>query len=630
MTNAMRTSPPRDPNDLMAEAKQAGHRGEQILAFDIAQKGLEHHPGHTGLQRQAIYALILSGATQEANRRFIEYGLASQRIHPDIAALEARLLKESAFTEDRVTNTKKLKQAALAYQRLFEQTQESYYGINAASLFCILGETDLAQELAQATLRLTQRPQAQGTDAHVQQLIIRAEAALLLTDETSTDRITTSGLDSPISALLSEWQNRTIPDLSTLTTLRKQWHRLRHVLGPRCDEVLNKLQPPTVLYYCGRTFTDAQQIPSAEELQAYLNHHKIGTAFGALSCGADILCAEAIINAGHPLHLILPFNGDIHRQMLPEPHTNQWRTRFDQCLNAARSITIINDTGELIDEPALDYAREQAMGRALLHAHLLDAQVRLLCLNDKQDANRETDTAPTSRENNTTHRLIKRWQALGLPCDELTLKNIKRDTQTHLPTTAPQPSERFSAAIIFGDIKGFSQIPESQLPAVLDEVLPRMAAVLERHSEHCRYRNTWGDGLFVVMNSANSAAQLCTQLHQTLDRLFNEPNNKDEVSQHPNQPRIALRLGVHFGPMLCRHDPLLGRENIFGNHVSRTARIEPVTPPGQTYVTDAFAARLQLEQESAFTTEYVGAIEAAKGHGSLPMYLLKATSQSDG
>ena len=32
-----------------------------------------------------------------------------------------------------------------------------------------------------------------------------------------------------------------------------------------------------------------------------------------------------------------------------------------------------------------------------------------------------------------------------------------------------------------------------------------------------------------------------------------------------------------------------------GSHVSRTARIEPVTPPGEVYVTEAFAAALELQ-----------------------------------
>ncbi len=38
-----------------------------------------------------------------------------------------------------------------------------------------------------------------------------------------------------------------------------------------------------------------------------------------------------------------------------------------------------------------------------------------------------------------------------------------------------------------------------------------------------------------------------------------------------------------------------------GSHVSRTARIEPVTPPEAVYVTEPFAAALALEGRAEFS-----------------------------
>ena len=56
---------------------------------------------------------------------------------------------------------------------------------------------------------------------------------------------------------------------------------------------------------------------------------------------------------------------------------------------------------------------------------------------------------------------------------------------------------------------------------------------------------------------------------------------------------------------------------------SRTARIEPVTPPGEVYVTEQFAARLALEP-NAYACDYVGQIPAAKSYGTMRMYHLHA------
>ena len=85
---------------------------------------------------------------------------------------------------------------------------------------------------------------------------------------------------------------------------------------------------------------------------------------------------------------------------------------------------------------------------------------------------------------------------------------------------------------------------------------------------------------------------------------------------------MALRLGGHFGPVFEIQDPVLHFTNYFGAHVSRTARIEPVTPTGEVYVTEPFAARLALGPGD-FACDYVGQVPAAKGYGTMRMYNLR-------
>jgi hypothetical protein len=61
-------------------------------------------------------------------------------------------------------------------------------------------------------------------------------------------------------------------------------------------------------------------------------------------------------------------------------------------------------------------------------------------------------------------------------------------------------------------------------------------------------------------------------------------------------------------------------------HVSRAARIEPVTPLGCVYVTETMAAVLALHNANAFACEYVGMTEAAKGYSQMRMFLLRRGS----
>jgi hypothetical protein len=62
--------------------------------------------------------------------------------------------------------------------------------------------------------------------------------------------------------------------------------------------------------------------------------------------------------------------------------------------------------------------------------------------------------------------------------------------------------------------------------------------------------------------------------------------------------------------------------------VSRTARIEPVTPPGAVYVTEPFAAALELAGRRDLACDYVGHMPAAKDYGRLRMYRLRRTGRS--
>jgi class 3 adenylate cyclase len=77
------------------------------------------------------------------------------------------------------------------------------------------------------------------------------------------------------------------------------------------------------------------------------------------------------------------------------------------------------------------------------------------------------------------------------------------------------------------------------------------------------------------------------------------------------------------GPVFPAHDPILDEPSFIGSHVSRTARIEPVTPPGAIYVTEPFAAALVLGGREEFPCEYVGHMPAAKDYGRLRMYRLR-------
>ena len=169
--------------------------------------------------------------------------------------------------------------------------------------------------------------------------------------------------------------------------------------------------------------------------------------------------------------------------------------------------------------------------------------------------------------------------------------------------------------MLFGDIKGFSRISDRELPIFVNIVLGTLAEVLDSFGDKLLFRNTWGDGVFCVFKDPAVAANCAIAMQNAIAKL-----NPSELGL-PDQ--FGLRLAGNYGPVYPAHDPILKTQNFFGAHVSRAARLEPVTPVGGIYVTEPFAAILALEPSKEFACDYVGTHPAAKGYGNLPMYLLR-------
>jgi class 3 adenylate cyclase len=175
--------------------------------------------------------------------------------------------------------------------------------------------------------------------------------------------------------------------------------------------------------------------------------------------------------------------------------------------------------------------------------------------------------------------------------------------------------------MLFGDFARFSELNDEQAVAFADCLLGAVAKVVRRHEEHLRWRNTWGDGLNVMLTGVVAAAALALDLQDAIAGI--------DLESHSLPRHLALRLGGHVGPVFPVYDPVLEADAFTGTHVNRTARIEPVTPPGEVYVTDAFAAALVLAGEDELTCDYVGHMAAAKGYGKLRMHRLRRTRRGD-
>ncbi|MBT5458434.1 MAG: adenylate/guanylate cyclase domain-containing protein, partial [Rhodospirillaceae bacterium] len=333
----------------------------------------------------------------------------------------------------------------------------------------------------------------------------------------------------------------------------------------------------------------------------------VGFAYGSLACGADILFAEAMLARGGDYNVVLPFRTDEFIDISVRPGGEHWVGRFQNCLDKAASVHFATEDSYLGDDHLFAYATRLAMGLALLRARYLDAPVRQIAVWDGRPAaaNAAAGTAVD----------IDMWRGFGF--DQLIIDSPASDGASP-PTITPDAAQsvgRVNRALLFGDVKGFSRLDDRQLPLFVDEVLGAMAATLNNYGDDILFRNTWGDGIYLVFADVSQAARCALNLQIAMAGL---PLEQLGLPDH-----IGLRLGGHFGPVYESLDPIVGGVNFFGAHVSRAARIEPITPEGCVYVSEPFAAAIALDPTREFTCDYVGTTPMAKGYGDLPMYLLR-------
>ncbi len=391
--------------------------------------------------------------------------------------------------------------------------------------------------------------------------------------------------------------------------------------GLRLDRsIIAELAPRMVIHFTGHLisppgvpgpFPAEAEARVSRHIADHLERHDVGYGFGSLACGADILFAEALLARGAELNIVFPFAIDEFRAYSVARGGSGWEERFEKCLAQAASVTYATDDEYLHDRVLLSHASRLAMGLALLRANYLDAAVAQVSVWDGlvklQEAGTEVD--------------IAYWRDKGLPGHIIGSLPSSEGELSMAPAEAKRRvgQSRIVKAMLFGDAKGFSKLSERQIPAFIEHFLGAISRVLDRYTDRIDFRNTWGDGLYLVMSDAVTAMHCALDLQSEIARV-----DRAEAGLPAD---LGLRIGGHAGPIFRADDPVLGKTNFMGSHVSRTARMEPITPEGQVYVTEPFAALIALERDPTLSCEYVGVVPAAKHYGSFRMYLLKRRDQ---
>jgi class 3 adenylate cyclase len=387
--------------------------------------------------------------------------------------------------------------------------------------------------------------------------------------------------------------------------------------------VLAAFEPPTVVHFLGPVisqpgqnggFPAVQAASVAAHIAPLLQRLRIGAAYGSLAAGADILFAEALLAQGVALNVVLPFATADFIEQSVRPAGEDWVRRFEACLAAAKTVRFATEDAYLGDDQLFTYCGSLAMGLASLCGRHLHAPLMQLAVWDGVVG--DGASAGTAGD-------MSVWRKAGHPVTIVPVgpdANVEKLPPWHRAKVVR--GRRDTRAMLFGDIHGFSKLTDAQLPAFAEKVMGTLGEVTRRHERHITFINTWGDGIFVVFRNAGRAAACALDLQDSMSAIDLNAAGLPEM--------LKLRLGGHLGPVYELDDPITERPNYYGAHVSRAARIEPITPEGCVYVTETFAAVLALHNAGQFSCDYVGNTEMAKHYGRLRMFLLRRVREGKG
>ncbi|MCP5395452.1 MAG: adenylate/guanylate cyclase domain-containing protein [Sphingomonadaceae bacterium] len=369
--------------------------------------------------------------------------------------------------------------------------------------------------------------------------------------------------------------------------------------------------PAKVAIYCGHMFEAGSTVEAAlaARIAAEIDRLGIAVGYGPLACGADILIAEALLARGAELNVVLPFAEEDFIAESVLCGGEAWLPRYQACMNAAASRHFATPGAYVGDDYQFAYNTRLAMGLAALRAEEMgERAVQIAVVSDKFASYSTTGIAGTVAD-------IRLWQDIGRETAIIPAGPVPRDLSFPPKKVIGDGTRREIRSILFADYKGFSRLGERELPLFMDEVMGRIAAVLNEFGDHVEFRNTWGDAIYAIIDEPKIAATMALELQARLEGLPPELTPSGEIS--------GMRIGVHYGPIWVGTDRITGNRLWYGGEVNRTARIEPVTPVGGVYCTESFAAALLIDkcQDCRFTR--IGKKKLAKDFGVVELYRLQ-------
>ncbi len=494
------------------------------------------------------------------------------------------------------------------YLAAYEIDRHPYPGVNVATLSRVLGlPSEVVRSYAAAVvadLAAKREPLTSWDEAS------QGEAMLLLGDVDEAKRCYERAV-----ALAPD-------DAGSIASMRRQLALLQTVL-PEADDVRAVLPAATVITFAGHMidapgratprFPASLETAVADALRDRLSSLHKPIVYTSAAYGADLLFIEAALALDAEVTIVLPFDRDDFVASSVAPGGPEWVARFDRALVRATRVVAATDERFLDDDVLFEHAQHLVTGLAVLRASQLQTTPTMLCVLD----------ADGPALVGGTRAAAEQWALTVGAVDLIDLGALRRSQPVDVapiaapvaapPAPAPRSRpERTLKIALFADVAGFGRLHDAQAPLFHTQFLGLVAAQIAASPRRPLSANTWGDAIYAVFDSAEDGAAFALGLIDRMEAIDWVEAGLAETSH--------IRVALNAGPMFRGFDPIIERVNYFGTSVTKAARIEPVTPPGVVYASEAFVATLASQGTAAWHFEYVGELQLAKGYRASRIY----------
>ena len=565
--------------------------GDMFALFERTREAIEKLPDDPEVRYLQALAMARLGDPHAALRLY-ERNRVEELGTEDAIALRGRLLKDLAVRAAGEERVDLFHQSSEAYRLAFQLSDGYFSGINAATTSFLAGDINEAGELAAAIGRRPDivEPQdyyaaASGAEA----MLVRGEV------EEATAAFAAARRRPDASPGMVASTARQIALIASQLSISKE----------RCQALLSAIRPTPVIHFCGHMFRAGWEHEEeiATSIRAILDEADVLVAYGPLACGADILIAEAVLERGGELHVVLPFAEEDFLRTSVCVGGPEWLPRYQKARDAASEVIFATQMRCISDDQQFAYCSKLVMGLTQLRANVMQAETFQLAVWDGVTSSGIAGTAAD----------VALWKDQGgvsrtipVPRDRPPLGSVSVVEQHSKVNWALR-------SMLFADFAGFSRLDEDRLSQFLGVVMGRIAAVLDRHSSAVLCRNSWGDAVFAVITSPSQAAEIAMEIQSELD---------SELLQSIGLPAEGgMRISLHHGPIFEHFDAVQNATTYYGTEVTVAARIEPRVPVGAIYTTQPFAAMIESHRND-YHFEYVGKMDLAKNYGVRTLYRL--------